>query len=150
MPAITAAELAELPRLTREQIAAPTVERGQRIRELYLARPANYDYHKAFVVARILSSERLRTRAKWIRFAKELIEDPGVENRLIDQAMNLIEGKTPASIGKGAIQMMVRFFFQMKIFTVNIYLFIMVSFMTMTIIILFLIPLFIMNIYICI
>jgi hypothetical protein len=90
MPAITAAELAELPRLTREQIAAPTVERGQRIRELYLARPANYDYHKAFIVARILSSERLRTRAKWVRFAKELIEDPGVENRLIDQAMNLI------------------------------------------------------------
>ena len=88
--AIAATELAELPRLTREQIAAPTVERGQRIRELYLARPANYDYHKAFLVARILSSERLRTRAKWTRLAQELIGDPGVSNRLVNQAMNLI------------------------------------------------------------
>ena len=96
--AITAAELAELPRLTREQIAAPTVERGQRIRELYLARPANYDYHKAFVVARILSSERLRTRAKWTRFAQELIQDPGVSSRLIDQAMNLIRLEKKAGI----------------------------------------------------
>ena len=26
--------------------------------------PANYDYHKAFLVARILSSERLRSREK--------------------------------------------------------------------------------------
>ena len=90
MSAITAAELAELPRLTREQIAAPTVERGQRIRDLYLARPANYDYHKAFLVARILSSERLRSREKWCRFAKELMADPGVSNRLVDQAMHLI------------------------------------------------------------
>ena len=90
MSVITATELAELPRLTREQIAAPTVERGQRIRQLYLARPANYDYHKAFLVARILSSERLRSRVKWTRLAQELIEDPAVENRLIDQAMNLI------------------------------------------------------------
>jgi hypothetical protein len=90
MPAITAAELAELPRLTREQIAAPTEERGRRVRELFLARPANYDYHKAYIVARILSSERLRGRARWTRFAQELIQDPGVENRLIGQAMNLI------------------------------------------------------------
>ncbi len=36
MSHITAAELAGLPRLTREEIAAPTVERGQRIRELHL------------------------------------------------------------------------------------------------------------------
>ncbi len=90
MSAITAAELAELPRLTREQIAAPTKDRGERIRELLLARPANYDYHKAYLVARILSSERLRTRARWTRFAQELIQDPGVSNRLIDQALKLI------------------------------------------------------------
>ena len=99
MSAITAAELAELPRLTREQIAGPTVERGQRIRELYLARPANYDYHKAFLVARILSSERLRSRAKWTRFAQELIEDPGVSNRLVDQAMRLIKLEKKEGIG---------------------------------------------------
>jgi hypothetical protein len=41
-------------------------------------------------VARILSSERLRGRARWTRFAQELIADPGVSNRLIGQAMNLI------------------------------------------------------------
>ncbi len=90
MPAITAAELAELPRLTREQIAAPKEERGRRIRELFLARPANYDYHNPSGGARSLRSERLRGRARWTRFAQELIADPGVSNRLIGQAMNLI------------------------------------------------------------
>ena len=52
--------------------------------------PANCDYHKAFLVARILSSERLRSREKWCIFAQELIADPGVSNRLVDQAMHLI------------------------------------------------------------
>lgn len=98
MPPVTAAELAELPRLTREQIAAPTVERGLRLRALYLSRPANYDYHKAFLVARILSSDHLRSRAKWVRFAQELILDPGVENRLIGQAMNLIRLEKKAGL----------------------------------------------------
>ena len=91
MSAITAAELAELPRLTREQILAPTAERGARVRELLLARPANYDYRKAWLVARILSSDQLKGRAKWCRFAQELIKDPGVENRLVGQAMHLIK-----------------------------------------------------------
>ena len=90
MFAIQASELKALPGLIREQIQSPTPERGERIRVLMLARPANYDYRKAFLVARILSSDWLKSSARWCRFAQELIEDPGVENRLIGQSMHLI------------------------------------------------------------
>jgi len=90
MFAVPAAELRALPGLIREQIHAPTEARGARIRTLLLARPANYDYRKAFLVARILSSDWLKSSARWCRFAQELIEDPGVENRLIGQAMHII------------------------------------------------------------
>ncbi len=98
MSAITAAELAELPRLIREAIDSPSPERAARVRELCLARPPNYDYRKAWLVARVLSSDRLKQRRKWCAFAQELVRDPGVENRLIDQAMRLIALEKRAGI----------------------------------------------------
>ena len=50
MSAVTAAELAELPRLIQEAIRSPSPERAARVRELCLARPPNYDYRKAWLL----------------------------------------------------------------------------------------------------
>lgn len=44
-------------------------------------------YLKARLIARVLSSSWLRASPRWCRLARRLSEDPGVTNRLIDQAM---------------------------------------------------------------
>ena len=44
-------------------------------------------YRKARLVARVLTSPRLRESTRWCRLAQQLVDDPGVTNRLIDQAV---------------------------------------------------------------
>ncbi len=44
-------------------------------------------YRLARMVARVLVSTRLRHRKKWCSLAKQLSSDPGVEERLVLQAM---------------------------------------------------------------
>jgi hypothetical protein len=52
------------------------------------AKPYDSYYRKARIVARVLSSTRLKQRAKWCDLAKRLVADPGVSDRLIGQAMH--------------------------------------------------------------
>lgn len=89
---MAAAELTyfDLPRLCAEVRRSPSLERAAVIHKLILSKPPNYDYRLAFLVARVLSSTRLKKRAKWCNLAKWLIQNPGVSNRLIDQSMRLI------------------------------------------------------------
>jgi hypothetical protein len=44
-------------------------------------------YRLARIVARVLVSRRLRRRRKWCNLAKTLAQDPGVEERLVRQAL---------------------------------------------------------------
>jgi len=98
----TGPQYSDLPRLCAEVRRSPSPERAAVIHKLVLSKPPNYDYRLAFIVARILSSTRLKKRAKWCDLAKRLIKNPGVSNRLIDQSMKLIslqkkEGLRPQS-----------------------------------------------------
>ena len=58
-----------------------------------LAWPGDVDtpYRKARIVARVLVSKRLKERRRWCDLAKQLVEDPSVENRLIGQAVRWFE-----------------------------------------------------------
>jgi len=44
-------------------------------------------YRLARIVAQVLVSERLRRREKWCALARELMADPGTEERLVLQAI---------------------------------------------------------------
>lgn len=44
-------------------------------------------YRKARICARVLHSPALQSKDKWVRLAKRLVEERGVNDRLIGQAM---------------------------------------------------------------
>lgn len=59
-------------------------------------RPDSY-YRLARMVARTLTSRRLKRRRKWCNLAKSLAANPGVEPRLISQALNWLSLKPEVS-----------------------------------------------------
>ena len=46
------------------------------------------DYRRARVIARVLTSRRLKERAKWCDLARALARDAGVTDRLLGQALH--------------------------------------------------------------
>ncbi|MBL9155151.1 MAG: hypothetical protein JNK37_21895 [Verrucomicrobiales bacterium] len=50
-------------------------------------------YRLARMVARVLLSRHLRQRRKWCDLARGLVANPGVEDRLVRQAMGWLEGR---------------------------------------------------------
>jgi hypothetical protein len=55
-------------------------------------------YRLSRIVARVLVSRRLRQRQKWCDLARQLSQNPGVEDRLVMQAMRwLDQGQTIAT-----------------------------------------------------
>jgi hypothetical protein len=49
--------------------------------------PGDAYYRLSRIVARVLVSRRLRQRKKWCDLARQLAQNPGVEDRLVMQAM---------------------------------------------------------------
>lgn len=49
--------------------------------------PGDAYYRLSRIVARVLVSQRLRQRSKWCDLARQLSQNPGIEDRLVMQAM---------------------------------------------------------------
>ncbi len=48
-------------------------------------------YRKARICARVLQSPRLQAKDKWVRLAKRMVEERGVNDRLIGKAMKWLD-----------------------------------------------------------
>ena len=57
--------------------------------------PGDAYYRLSRIVARVLVSRRLRQRKKWCDLARQLAQNPGVEDRLIMQAMRWLGQEQP-------------------------------------------------------
>lgn len=53
-------------------------------------------YRLSRIVARVLVSRRLKQRSKWLSLAKQLSQNPGVELRLVHQAIRWLNHATAA------------------------------------------------------
>ncbi|MCX6837476.1 MAG: hypothetical protein NTX35_06650 [Verrucomicrobia bacterium] len=57
--------------------------------------PGDAYYRLSRIVARVLVSRRLRQRKKWCDLARQLAQNPGVEDRLVMQAMRWLGQEQP-------------------------------------------------------
>lgn len=57
--------------------------------------PGDAYYRLSRIVARVLVSRRLRQRKKWCDLARQLALNPGVEDRLVIQAMRWLKQEQP-------------------------------------------------------
>ncbi len=53
--------------------------------------PGDAYYRLSRIVARVLISQRLRQRQKWCDLARQLSQNPGVEDRLVMQALRWLD-----------------------------------------------------------
>lgn len=84
---------------TRQDYPFPVVESAKPIpglaeRLLLSAEAGRADsyYRLARIVARVLAGRHLKQRRKWCDLARLLAADPGVEPRLVRQAVNWLNG----------------------------------------------------------
>lgn len=59
--------------------------------------PGDAYYRLSRIVARMLVSQRLRQRQKWCALARQLAHNPGVEDRLVMQAIRWLGQEQPIS-----------------------------------------------------
>jgi hypothetical protein len=59
--------------------------------------PGDAYYRLSRIVARVLVSRRLRQRKKWCDLARQLAQNPGVEDRLVMQAMRWLGQEHPTA-----------------------------------------------------
>jgi hypothetical protein len=57
--------------------------------------PGDAYYRLSRIVARVLVSRRLRQRKKWCDLARQLSQNPGVEDRLVMQALRWLGWEQP-------------------------------------------------------
>lgn len=57
--------------------------------------PGDAYYRLSRIVARVIVSRRLRQRKKWCDLARQLAQNPGVEDRLVMQAMRWLGQEQP-------------------------------------------------------
>ncbi len=60
--------------------------------------PGDAYYRLSRVVARVLVSRRLRQRKKWCDLARQLAQNPGIEDRLVMQAMRWLDQRPSVAI----------------------------------------------------
>jgi hypothetical protein len=79
-------------------VNTPATSLAERLVAFAECGPGDAYYRLSRVVARVLVSRRLRQRKKWCDLARQLAQNPGVEDRLVMQAMRWLDQRPSVAI----------------------------------------------------